>query len=68
MTTTNPTPRDLDPNRKKTADKPDNTPMIVHRVPYVDSDGVQRTKEYGPMPASDFDQWLKNFESGKVSE
>lgn len=46
----------------------DDTPMIVHRVPFTDNNGVQRTKEYGPMPVADYPQWQKDFEAGKVTE
>lgn len=72
MTSKPPTPRDLDPNYtepNQDESAKDSRPedMIVHRVPVV-VDGVQTFKEYGPMPVSKFNQWLIDFESGKVSE
>lgn len=78
MTSKSPTPRDLDPNyvdpnttqnesAKDSRPEDPEEDMIVHRVPVV-VDGVQTFKEYGPMPVSKFNQWLIDFESGKVSE
>lgn len=68
MTSKPPTPRDLDPNfANPSEDSGPEENMIVHRVPVV-VDGVQTIKEYGPMPVRLFNQWLIDFESGKVSE
>lgn len=57
MPTNTPTPRDLDPSapKQKDTDKvsdakesrpKDEVPMIVHRQPYTDNDGVQKFKEH----------------------
>ena len=34
-------------------------PMIVHRVPFVDGNGVQQVKEHGPMPVSEWPAYEK---------
>jgi hypothetical protein len=39
----------------------DGTPMIVHRVPFVDEKGVQRVHEYGPMPVSEYAEWERGM-------
>jgi hypothetical protein len=74
------TPRNLDP-KFKDATAPDEagtestesvdavddtTPMIVYRARFVDSNGVQQNKEFGPMPTADFASWLADYEAGKV--
>lgn len=33
--------------------------MIVHRTNYVDNNGVQQTKEHGPMPIADWPAYAK---------
>lgn len=34
-------------------------PMIVHRVPFIDGNGVQQVKEHGPMPVSEWPAYEK---------
>lgn len=55
-----PSPRDLDPNRKKDGKKRNpNESYIVYRVPFVDSNGDAGVKEHGPMPISEWDEYSK---------
>lgn len=73
MPTNTPTPRDLDPNAKnkdvenKDAEKTQpvdepapekDVPMIVHRQPYTDSEGVQKFKEHR-VPVSEWAAYEK---------
>lgn len=66
MPTNTPTPRDLDPNApKKHVDKVSDAkdsssekPMIVHRQPYTDNDGVQKFKEHR-VPVSEWTAYEK---------
>lgn len=48
-------------NRAKTTSPQvdDGVPMIVHRTTFVDGNGVQQTKEHGPMPVADWPAYEK---------
>lgn len=42
-----------------TVNREDDRPMIVYRQTFVDANGVQQTKEHGPMPVEDWAAYEK---------